>query len=65
MEGQTNLIIKGKKYLVKCKFCGLQQKCIVYAPYPVGHSHKCVSCGKKFVIHSNVNNSCIIKEIYE
>jgi len=52
-----------KIYLVKCKFCGKEQKVWTKKDFPVGIKKGCVYCGKTFCIHNNPNDSNIIKRL--
>ena len=53
----------GRKFLVRCKHCGCEQLMEIRDFYPVGKWKKCVYCSKYFLIHKDIYNSQIIKEI--
>ncbi len=52
-----------RTFLVRCPKCSNSQKITIRKSSPLGSVKTCVYCGKRFTIHSNVNNSKIIREI--
>lgn len=59
-----NKTVYSRTFIVRCKFCGNNQKVISYKQSPLGVMKKCVFCERRFCIHRSPQNSKIIKEVF-